>query len=89
VFARRIVGWHVSCTMHTDFVLDALEQALYERRPGDDGGLIRHSDHGSQFVSIRHTERLAEAGIELLVGSVGEAYDNALAESINSCTGPN
>jgi hypothetical protein len=64
VFARRIVGWRVSSTMRTDFVLDALEQALYERRPGDDGGLVHHSDRGSQYVSIRYTDRLAEAGIE-------------------------
>jgi putative transposase len=83
VFARRIVGWRVSSTMRTDFVLDALEQALYERRPGDDGGLIHHSDRGSQYVSIRYTERLGEAGIEPSVGSVGDAYDNALAETIN------
>lgn len=83
VFARRIVGWRMSSTMRTDFVLDALEQALYERRPGDDAGLIHHSDRGSQYVSIRYTERLAEAGIEPSVGSVGDAYDNALAETIN------
>jgi transposase InsO family protein len=83
VFARRIVGWRVSSTMRTDFVLDALEQALYERKPGDDGGLIHHSDRGSQYVSIRYTERLAEAGIEPSVGSAGDAYDNALAETIN------
>jgi transposase InsO family protein len=83
VFARRIVGWRVSSTMRTDFVLDALEQALYERRPGDDGGLVHHSDRGSQYVSIRYTERLAEAGIEPSVGSAGDAYDNAMAETIN------
>lgn len=83
VFARRIVGWRVSSTMRTDFVLDALEQALYDRKPGDDGGLIHHSDRGSQYVSIRYTERLAEAGIEPSVGSAGDAYDNALAETIN------
>ncbi|MFM0573162.1 IS3 family transposase, partial [Paraburkholderia caledonica] len=63
VFARRIVGWRVSSSMTTDFVLDALEQALYARRPGDDGTLIYHSDRGSQYVSIRYSERLAEAGI--------------------------
>ena len=84
VFARRIVGWRMSSTMRTDFVLDALEQALYDRRPGDDCGLIHHSDRGSQYVSIRYTERLAEAGIEPSVGSVGDAYDNALAESVNA-----
>jgi transposase InsO family protein len=83
VFARRIVGWRVSSTMRTDFVLDALEQALYDRKPGNDGGLIHHSDRGSQYVSIRYTERLAEAGIEPSVGSAGDAYDNALAETIN------
>lgn len=83
VFARRIVGWRVSSTMRTDFVLEALEQALYERRPGGDAGLIHHSDRGSQYVSIRHTERLAEAGIEPSVGSAGDAYDNAMAETIN------
>jgi putative transposase len=83
VFSRRIVGWRVSSSMRTDFVLDALEQALYERRPGEDEGLIHHSDRGSQYVSIRYTERLAEAGIEPSVGSAGDAYDNAMAETIN------
>ncbi|WP_183734093.1 MULTISPECIES: IS3 family transposase [Paraburkholderia] len=83
VFARRIVGWRVSSSMTTDFVLDALEQALYARRPGDDGTLIHHSDRGSQYVSIRYSERLAEAGIEPSVGSRGDSYDNALAETIN------
>ena len=82
VFARRIVGWRVSSSMKTDFVLDALEQALYARRPERDA-LICHSDRGSQYVSIRYTERLAEAGIEPSVGSVGDSYDNALAETIN------
>lgn len=83
VFARCIVGWRVSSTMHTDFVLDALEQALYARQPGKTDGLVHHSDRGSQYVSIRYTERLAEAGIEPSVGSRGDSYDNALAESIN------
>jgi transposase InsO family protein len=83
VFARRIVGWQVSRSMHTDFVLDALEQALYERQPDDGDELIHHSDRGSQYVSIRYTERLAEAGIEPSVGSRGDSYDNALAETIN------
>ncbi|WAL84000.1 IS3 family transposase [Pandoraea sp. XJJ-1] len=83
VFARRIVGWRVSRTMRTDFVLDAPEQALYARQPGGDGTLIHHSDRGSQYVSIRYTERLAEAGIEPSVGSRGDSYDNALAETIN------
>jgi transposase InsO family protein len=81
-YARRIVGWRVSRTAHASFVLDALEQALYERRPTR-GGLVHHSDRGSQYVSIRYTERLAEAGVEPSVGSVGDSYDNALAETIN------
>ena len=83
VYARYIVGWRVSRTAHTSFVLDALEQALHDRRPTQGGGLIHHSDRGSQYVSIRYTERLAEAGIEPSVGSVGDSYDNALAETIN------
>ena len=83
VFARRIVGWRVSKSMHTDFVLDALEQALYARQPELSDQLIHHSDRGSQYVSIRYTERLAEAGIEPSVGSRGDSYDNALAETIN------
>lgn len=84
VYARRIVGWRVSRTAHAAFVLDALEQALHERRPDREQGLIHHSDRGSQYVSIKYTERLAEAGIEPSVGSVGDSYDNALAESINA-----
>jgi putative transposase len=83
VFARRIVGWRVSSTPHTNFVLDALEQALYDRRPAAGQRLVAHSDRGSQYTSIRYTERLAEAGIEPSVGSVGDSYDNALAETIN------
>ena len=83
VYARRIVGWRVSSSMHTEFVLDALEQALYARQPERDGELIHHSDRGSQYVSIRYSERLAEAGIEPSVGSKGDSYDNALAETIN------
>ena len=83
VYARRIVGWRVSSCMHTDFVLDALEQALYARQPERDGELIHHSDRGAQYVSIRYSERLAEAGIEPSVGSKGDSYDNALAETIN------
>ena len=83
VYARRIVGWRVSTSMHTDFVLDALEQALYARQPERDGALIHHSDRGAQYVSIRYSERLAEAGIEPSVGSKGDSYDNALAETIN------
>lgn len=83
VFARRIVGWRVSTTMTTDFVLDALEQALYDRQPDPEDALIHHSDKGSQYVSIRYSERLAEAGIAPSVGSKGDSYDNALAETIN------
>ena len=80
-FARRIVGWRASRTAHADFVLDALEQALHDRRPMK-GGLIHHSDRGRQYVSILYTERLVGAGIEPSVGSVGDSYDNALAESV-------
>jgi transposase InsO family protein len=83
VYARRIVGWRTSRTAHASFVLDALEQALHDRRPAHRGGLVHHSDRGSQYLSIRYTERLAEAGIEPSVGSVGDSYDNALAETIN------
>ncbi|WP_420852385.1 IS3 family transposase [Pelomonas aquatica] len=83
VFSRRIVGWRQSSSMHTEFVLDALEQALYDRKPSEDDGLIHHSDRGSQYLSIRYSERLAEAGIEPSVGSKGDSYDNALAETIN------
>ena len=81
-FARRIVGWRVSRTAQAGFVLDALEQALYARRPIP-GGLVHHSDRGVQYVSITYTERLADAGIVPSVGSVGDSYDNALAETIN------
>lgn len=83
VFPLRIVGWRVSSSMTPDFVLDAFEQALYGRQPGEDGTLIYHSDRGAQYVSIRYSERLAEASIELSVGSRGDSYDNALAETIN------
>ena len=83
VFARRIVGWRVSSSMRTDFVLDALEQALYTRQPERNDSLVHHSDRGSQYVSIKYSERLAEAGIEPSVGSRGDSYDNALAETIN------
>jgi putative transposase len=82
-YARRIVGWRVSRTAHASFVLDALEQALHERRPLRGAGLVHHSDRGVQYVSIKYTERLSEAGIEPSVGSVGDSYDNALAETIN------
>ena len=82
VFARKIVGWRVSTSMATGFVLDALNQAICQRAPGEADKLIHHSDRGSQYLSIRYTERLAEAGIDTSVGSVGDSYDNALAESI-------
>lgn len=81
VFARRIVGWRVSTSMTTSFVLDALNQAICKRAPAEADGLIHHSDRGSQYLSIKYTERLAEAGIDPSVGSVGDSYDNALAES--------
>jgi putative transposase len=81
-FARRIVGWRVSRSARAEFVLDALEQALHERQPLQRAGLIHHSDRGVQYVSIKYTERLAEAGIEPSVGSVGDSYDNALAETV-------
>ena len=82
-FARRIVGWRVSRTAHASFVLDALEQALHQRQPVRDDGLVHHSDRGSQYLALRYTERLAEAGVQPSVGSVGDSYDNALAETIN------
>jgi len=82
-YARKIVGWRVSTSPHAGFVLDALEQAVRERRPTKGMGLVHHSDRGSQYLSIKYTERLAEAGIEPSVGSVGDSYDNALAETIN------
>ena len=82
-YARRIVGWRASRTAHAGFVLDALEQALHDRKPVQRGGLVHHSDRGVQYVSIKYTERLAEAGIEPSVGSIGDSYDNALAETIN------
>jgi putative transposase len=82
-FARRIVGWRVSRTARASFVLDALEQALHDRRPVRGGGLVHHSDRGVQYVSIKYTQRLTEAGVEPSVGSVGDSYDNALAETIN------
>ena len=81
VFARRIVGWRVSRSLKTELVLDALEQALWSR--SDIEGLIHHSDRGSQYLSIRYSEKLVEAGIDASVGSVGDSYDNALAETIN------
>jgi transposase InsO family protein len=81
VFSRAIVGWRVSRSMRTDLVLDALEQAIWARK--ETKNLIHHSDRGSQYLSIRYSERLAEAGMEPSVGSVGDSYDNALAETIN------
>ncbi len=82
-YARRIVGWRVSRPAHAGFVLDALEQAIADRRPVAGAGLVHHSDRGVQYVSIKYTERLAEAGLVPSVGSVGDSYDNALAETIN------
>ena len=82
-YARRIVGWRVSRTAHAGFVLDALEQAIHDRKPLSDASLVNHSDRGVQYVSIKYTERLAEAGLVPSVGSVGDSYDNALAETIN------
>ena len=82
VFARRIVGWRVSSSLRTDFVLDALEQAIYARGGARPAGLVHHSDQGTQYLSMRYTDRLAEAGIAPSVGSQGNAYDNALAESV-------
>jgi len=81
VFARKIVGWRAASSLRTDLALDALEQALYARRGIEK--LVHHSDRGVQYVSIRYTERLAEAGIEPSVGTVGDSYDNALAETVN------
>src|SRR3954452_16119695 len=81
VFSRAIVGWRVSRSLRSDLALDALEQALHARP--HTSGLVHHSDRGVQYVAIRYTERLAQAGIERSVGSVGDSYDNALAESIN------
>jgi transposase InsO family protein len=82
VFARRIVGWRVSASLRTDFVLDALEQAIYERCGAGAPRLVHHSDRGTQYVSMRYTDRLSDAGIAPSVGSRGDAYDNALAESV-------
>jgi putative transposase len=82
VFARRIVGWRVSSSLATDFVLDALEQAIYDRCGERPNGLVHHSDRGTQYLSMRYTDRLADAGIAPSVGSRGDSYDNALAESL-------
>ena len=82
-FARRIVGWRVSTSLRADIALDALEQALHDRKIGEQEKLIHHSDRGVQYVAIRYAERLSEVGIEPSVGSIGDSYDNALAETIN------
>ena len=82
VYARRIVGWRVSSSMTTEFVLDALEQAIRQRNPHGNKNLVHHSDRGSQYLSIRYTDRLAAAEIDPSVGTVGDSYDNALAESV-------
>jgi transposase InsO family protein len=82
VFSRRIVGWRASSSLRSDLALDALEQALYDRPIAESERLVHHSDRGVQYLSIRYTERLAEAGIEPSVGSVGDSYDNAMAESV-------
>jgi putative transposase len=83
VFSRRIVGWRLDTTMRTDLPLDALEMAIWGRKEAPLDGLIHHSDRGSQYTSIRYTERLIDAGATPSVGSVGDSYDNALAESVN------
>lgn len=82
-YARRIVGWRVSRSAHAGFVLDALEQAIHDRKPVTSGATVHHSDRGVQYVSIKYTERLTQAGLVPSVGSVGDSYDNALAETIN------
>jgi putative transposase len=82
VFARRLVGWRASTLMKTQFELDALDQAIWQRKTLDNKDLVHHSDRGSQYLSIKYTERLAEAEIDLSVGTVGDAYDNALAECV-------
>jgi putative transposase len=82
VFSRRIVGWRVAATLRTDLALDALEMAMWSRRSEDLAGLVHHSDRGCQYLSIRYTERLGQAGAVSSVGSRGDSYDNAMAESI-------
>ena len=83
VYSRRIVGWWVSTSLRTDLALDALEMAIWARRTRDLGGLVHHSDRGVQYLAIRYTERLTEAGAVGSVGSKGDSYDNALAETVN------
>jgi len=82
VFARRIVGWKVSHAMRTDLVLDALDQAIHQRCDDQTADLIHQSDRGVQYLSMRYTERLVDAGLEPSVGRRGDSYDNALAESV-------
>jgi putative transposase len=86
VYSRRVVGWQLSKSLRTDLALDALEMGIWTRRRSgrDLGGLIHHSDKGSQYVAVRYTQRLAEAGAVASVGSTGDSYDNALAEAFNS-----
>ena len=83
VFSRFVVGWQVSRSLHTELALDALEMAIWVRRGEQLDGLVHHSDRGVQYLAIRYTERLAEAGVVASVGSRGDSYDNALAESFN------
>ena len=82
-FSRRIVGWRTSVSLRAELALDALEMAIWSRRDEDLAGLVHHSDRGVQYLSIRYTERLAEAGAVTSVGSKGDSYDNALAETVN------
>jgi putative transposase len=82
-FSRRITGWRLAASLHTDLALDALEMAIWSRGDADLTGLVHHSDRGSQYLAIRYTERLAEAGVVNSVGSRGDSYDNALAETVN------
>ncbi len=83
VYSRRIVGWRAARSLETGLALDALEQAIWDRLDGEVDGLVHHSDHGSQYLSIRYSERLQDAGIEPSVGTVGDSFDNAMAETIN------
>ena len=83
-FSRRVVGWQASCSLRTDLALDALEMALWARRGEKLEGLVHHSDRGVQYLAIRYTERLEDAGINASVGSKGDSYDNALAEAFNA-----
>jgi putative transposase len=83
VFSRSVVGWQAARSLRTDLALDALEMALWRRRHDSLDGLIHHSDRGVQYLAIRYTERLAEAGVVASIGSRGDSYDNALAESFN------